>query len=199
MSKKIILTGGGTAGHVTPNLALLPRLRAEGYEIHYIGTAEGIEKSLVDGLEGVTYHTISAGKLRRYFSLKNLTDPFKVVGGIFQAKRIINKVKPDVVFSKGGFVSVPVVIAAKGMAPIVAHESDYTPGLANKITARFADRVCVTFEDTLKYVGAKGVHTGTPYGPSFTGATGRGGWTLPAFPAKSPYSLPWAAARAPRP
>ena len=107
MSKKIILTGGGTAGHVTPNLALLPRLRAEGYEIHYIGTAEGIEKSLVGDLEGVTYHTISAGKLRRYFSLKNLTDPFKVVGGIFQAKRIINKVKPDVVFSKGGFVSVP--------------------------------------------------------------------------------------------
>ena len=102
MSKKIILTGGGTAGHVTPNLALLPRLRAEGYEIHYIGTADGIEKSLVGDLEGVTYHTISAGKLRRYFSLKNLTDPFKVVGGIFQAKRIINKVKPDVVFSKGG-------------------------------------------------------------------------------------------------
>lgn len=93
----------------------------------------------------------------------------------------------------------PVVIAAKGMAPIVAHESDYTPGLANKITAKFADRVCVTFEDTLKYVGAKGVHTGTPYGPNFTAATGREGWTLPAFPAKSPYSLPWAAARAPRP
>ena len=189
MSKKIILTGGGTAGHVTPNLALLPRLRAEGYEIHYIGTAEGIEKSLVDGLEGVTYHTISAGKLRRYFSLKNLTDPFKVVGGIFQAKRIINKVKPDVVFSKGGFVSVPVVIAAKGMAPIVAHESDYTPGLANKITARFADRVCVTFEDTLKYVGAKGVHTGTPIRPELYGGDRQRGLDFTGFSGEKPILL----------
>lgn len=189
MSKKIILTGGGTAGHVTPNLALLPRLRAEGYEIHYIGTAEGIEKSLVDGLEGVTYHTISAGKLRRYFSLKNLTDPFKVVGGIFQAKRIINKVKPDVVFSKGGFVSVPVVIAAKGMAPIVAHESDYTPGLANKITAKFADRVCVTFEDTLKYVGAKGVHTGTPIRPELYGGDRQRGLDFTGFSGEKPILL----------
>ena len=189
MSKKIILTGGGTAGHVTPNLALLPRLRAEGYEIHYIGTADGIEKSLVDGLEGVTYHTISAGKLRRYFSLKNLTDPFKVVGGIFQAKRIINKVKPDVVFSKGGFVSVPVVIAAKGMAPIVAHESDYTPGLANKITARFADRVCVTFEDTLKYVGAKGVHTGTPIRPELYRGDRQRGLDFTGFSGEKPILL----------
>lgn len=189
MSKKIILTGGGTAGHVTPNLALLPRLRAEGYEIHYIGTADGIEKSLVGGLEGVTYHTISAGKLRRYFSLKNLTDPFKVVGGIFQAKRIINKVKPDVVFSKGGFVSVPVVIAAKGMAPIVAHESDYTPGLANKITARFADKVCVTFEDTLKYVGAKGVHTGTPIRPELYGGDRQRGLDFTGFSGEKPILL----------
>ncbi len=189
MSKKIILTGGGTAGHVTPNLALLPRLRAEGYEIHYIGTADGIEKSLVGDLEGVTYHTISAGKLRRYFSLKNLTDPFKVVGGIFQAKRIINKVKPDVVFSKGGFVSVPVVIAAKGMAPIVAHESDYTPGLANKITARFADRVCVTFEDTLKYVGAKGVHTGTPIRPELYRGDRQRGLDFTGFSGEKPILL----------
>ena len=140
-------------------------------------------------LEGVTYHTISAGKLRRYFSLKNLTDPFKVVGGIFQAKRIINKVKPDVVFSKGGFVSVPVVIAAKGMAPIVAHESDYTPGLANKITARFADRVCVTFEDTLKYVGAKGVHTGTPIRPELYGGDRQRGLDFTGFSGEKPILL----------
>lgn len=189
MSKKIVLTGGGSAGHVTPNLALLPRLRAEGYEVHYIGTAEGIEKSLVGGLEGVTYHAISAGKLRRYFSLKNLTDPFKVVGGVFQARRIISRVKPDVVFSKGGFVSVPVVIAAKGKAPIVAHESDYTPGLANKITAKLADKVCVTFEDTLKYVGEKGVHTGTPIRPELYRGDRQRGLDFAGFSGERPVLL----------
>ena len=124
MTKTIILTGGGSAGHVTPNLALLPRLKAEGFEVHYIGTADGIEKNLVADREDITYHAIAAGKLRRYFSLKNFTDPFRVVKGMFQARRIIKKVKPDVVFSKGGFVTVPVVMAAKGKAPIVAHESD---------------------------------------------------------------------------
>lgn len=189
MSKKIILTGGGTAGHVTPNLALLPKLRAEGYEIHYIGTANGIEKTLVGDLEGVTYHAISAGKLRRYFSLKNLTDPFRVIGGIFQARRIIRGIKPDVVFSKGGFVSVPVVIAAKGIAPIVAHESDYTPGLANRITAKFADRICMTFEDTLKYVGKKGVHTGTPIRPELYGGSRRRGLDFTGFSGEKPILL----------
>ena len=162
MTKTILLTGGGTAGHVTPNLALLPQLRAEGYSIHYIGTEGGIERELLAKEADVSYHIISAGKLRRYFSLKNFTDPFRVLKGMFQARRIVREVKPDVVFSKGGYVSVPVAIAARNKAPIIAHESDYTPGLANKITARFADTVCVTFEDTLKYVGSKGVFTGTP-------------------------------------
>ena len=189
MSKRIVLTGGGTAGHVTPNLALLPKLRAEGYEIHYIGTADGIEKGLVGSLEGVTYHAISAGKLRRYFSLKNLSDPFKVIGGIFQAKGIMRKVRPDVVFSKGGFVSVPVVIAAKGIAPIVAHESDYTPGLANRITAKFADKVCVTFEDTLKYVGEKGIHTGTPIRPELYRGDRRRGLDFTGFSGERPILL----------
>ncbi|NCB30060.1 MAG: undecaprenyldiphospho-muramoylpentapeptide beta-N-acetylglucosaminyltransferase, partial [Clostridia bacterium] len=175
MTKTILLTGGGTAGHVTPNLALLPQLRAEGYSIHYIGTADGIERTLLEEEADVSYHTISAGKLRRYFSFKNFVDPFRVIKGMFQAKRIIRDVKPDVVFSKGGFVSVPVVIAARGKAPVITHESDYTPGLANKIAARFADTVCVTFEDTLPYVGKKGVYTGTPIRPAlFAGKAGKG-------------------------
>ncbi len=175
MTKTILLTGGGTAGHVTPNLALLPHLRAEGYNIHYIGTVDGIERDLLAKEADVSYHAISAGKLRRYFSLKNFTDPFRVIKGLFQAKRIIRQVKPDVVFSKGGYVSVPVAVAARNKAPIVTHESDYTPGLANKITARFADTICVTFEDTLQYVGPKGVFTGTPIRPAlFTGEAAKG-------------------------
>lgn len=189
MSKSIILTGGGSAGHVTPNLALLPRLQAEGFEVHYIGTEEGIEKTLVEGKEGVTYHAIAAGKLRRYFSLKNFTDPFRVVKGMFQARRIIKEVKPSVVFSKGGFVSVPVVIAAKGIAPVVTHESDYTPGLANKISARFAKKICVTFEDTLKYTGEKGIHTGTPIRPELYDGEAKRGLEFTGFSGEKPILL----------
>ena len=114
MEKKIILTGGGSAGHVTPNLALLPQLLAEGIEVHYIGTADGIERTILSERKDVTYHIISSGKLRRYFSWKNFTDPFRVMRGLFQARRVMREVKPAAVFSKGGFVSVPVVIAAHG-------------------------------------------------------------------------------------
>lgn len=175
MTKKIVLTGGGTAGHVTPNLALIPRLESEGYEVHYIGTEEGIERKLIAKRPEVIYHSIPAGKLRRYFSLKNISDSFKVVEGLHEARGIIREISPDIVFSKGGYVSVPVVIAAKGTAPIVAHESDYTPGLANRITAKFADRVCATFEDTLQYLGDKGVYTGTPIRPElYLGDKARG-------------------------
>ena len=161
--KIIVLTGGGSAGHVTPNIALIPALKEAGYELHYIGSKDGIEKQLIGEQEGVTYHAISSGKFRRYFDLKNFTDPFRVNHGVSQAKRIIKQLRPEVVFSKGGFVSVPVVMAAKGKCPVVCHESDYTPGLANKIAARYATTICVTFEDTLKYVDrSRAVHTGTP-------------------------------------
>lgn len=160
--KKILLTGGGSAGHVTPNIALLPALRERGFEIHYVGQEDGIEHKLIEKQKDVIYHSIEAGKLRRYFSLKNLTDPLKVLKGRRQARQIINSVKPDVVFSKGGFVSVPVVMAAKGVCPVICHESDYTPGLANKIASKFADKVLVTFEDTLRYAKAGAIHTGTP-------------------------------------
>ena len=165
MKKTIVFTGGGTAGHVTPNLALIEKLDRAEWDIHYIGTS-GMEKALVEPIEGVTYHEIESGKLRRYLSLKTLTMPIHVQKGYHQAKRLIRKLKPDVVFSKGGYVSVPVVAAARGVCPILTHESDYTPGLANRIDARFADRVLVTFSDTVPLVkGNKGVHTGTPIRP----------------------------------
>lgn len=176
IGKTIVMTGGGTAGHVTPNVALIPHLREAGFsEIHYIGT-NGIEKELISKIDGVIYHEIPSGKLRRYFSLKNLTDPFRVVAGIFKAKKIIRNVKPDVVFSKGGFVSVPVVIGAKGKAPVVAHESDYTPGLTTKISSKFAKKICVSFEDTMQYLPeGKAVHTGSPIRDMlFSGDSSRG-------------------------
>ena len=124
MSKVVLLTGGGSAGHVTPNIALFPGLRERGYELHYIGLDDGIEHKLIAEQQDVHFHSIEAGKLRRYFSLKNLTDSFKVIKGISQAKEIIRQIKPDLVFSKGGFVSVPVVMAAKGKCPILCHESE---------------------------------------------------------------------------
>ena len=162
-TKKILLTGGGTAGHVTPNLALLPYLKAEGYEIVYIGSEKGIERTLIEA-EGIPYYSISTGKLRRYLSKENIKDMFRVVKGIAEAKKLIKRLKPDLVFSKGGFVAVPVVLGAKSNnVPVIIHESDITPGLANKIAMPSARVVCSTFPETLQYVPkGKGVHTGTP-------------------------------------
>ena len=131
---KIVLTGGGTGGHVTPNLALIPCLKQKGFDISYIGEYEGPERTLIEPLKDVPYYGISAGKLRRYLDLKNLTDPFRVIRGYFQSLRLLRRISPDIVFSKGGFVSVPVVYAAKTLhIPVVAHESDLTPGLANNL------------------------------------------------------------------
>ena len=161
--KQIILTGGGTAGHVTPNIALLPSLAAAGYQVTYIGSYTGIEKQLIEDL-GITYYGISSGKLRRYKSWKNLTDPFRVIAGYFQSRKLIRKIKPDIVFSKGGFVSVPVVLAASHKhIPVIIHESDMTPGLANKIAMRGATKICCNFPETVKLLPAdKAVLTGTP-------------------------------------
>ena len=174
--KRIVLTGGGTAGHVSPNQALIPLLLAEGWEVHYIGTKNGIERTLIEPMEGVTYHAVSSGKLRRYFDLKNFTDPFRVIAGAFQSVSIIRKLKPAIVFSKGGFVSVPVVLgAALCGVPVVMHESDITPGLANKLCKPFAKSVCTTFPECAKLLGAKGVQTGTPLRAQiFSGSRARG-------------------------
>lgn len=161
--KRIVLTGGGTAGHVTPNIALLPSLKTEQYDVHYIGSYEGMEKSLVMDY-GIPYHGIATGKLRRYFDLKNFTDPFRVIKGFFEAKRLMKQLKPDIVFSKGGFVSVPVVIAAKSSGiPVIIHESDMTPGLANKLSFSSAVKICCNFPETMdKLPKDKAVLTGSP-------------------------------------
>jgi undecaprenyldiphospho-muramoylpentapeptide beta-N-acetylglucosaminyltransferase len=160
---KIIMTGGGTAGHVTPNLALIPELKEEDFEIKYIGSNDGIEKEIITN-NNIPFFGISCGKLRRYFDVKNFTDPFKIIKGIAQALVILSKEKPDVIFSKGGFVAVPVVIAASiKNIPVVAHESDITPGLANKLSAPFCNKLCVTFRESLNFVkGNKGILTGSP-------------------------------------
>lgn len=161
--KRIVLTGGGTAGHVTPNIALIPKLQKEGFDIHYIGSKNGIEKKLIEAID-IPYYGISTGKLRRYKDLKNITDPFKVIKGCGDATRLIRKLKPNIVFSKGGFVSVPVIMGAKlNRVPSIIHESDMTPGLANKISIPFATKICCTFADTIPYLPEKkAVLTGTP-------------------------------------
>lgn len=164
--KRIVLTGGGTAGHVTPNMALIPRLIEDGWDVHYIGAANSVEQNLISQFPEVTYHTVAVGKLRRYFDLKNFSDPFRVVKGVFQAQSIIRKLKPAIVFSKGGFVSVPVVYGAKlNGVPVVTHESDMTPGLANKLSLPFATAQCCTFPEAVKHAKGKGVYTGTPIRP----------------------------------
>ena len=161
--KHIVLTGGGTAGHVTPNIAMIPRLKELGYKISYIGSYEGIEKKLIEEL-GIPYYGISSGKLRRYFDVKNFTDPFRVLKGFMEAKKLMKELKPDVVFSKGGFVTVPVVIAAsRRKIPTFIHESDMTPGLANKICIPFSTKVCCNFPETISNLPKdKAVLTGTP-------------------------------------
>ena len=183
--KRIVLTGGGTAGHVTPNIALLPKLKELGYDVHYIGSYNGIEKTLMEDCQ-VPYYGISSGKLRRYFDLKNFSDPFKVLKGFSEASKLLKNLKPDVVFSKGGFVSVPVVIAAaKQRIPVVIHESDMTPGLANKLSIPAASKVCCNFPETLNHLPkGKAVLSGSPIREelltgdrekalAFTGLTGK--------------------------
>ncbi len=164
MAKKIILTGGGTAGHVTPNIALIPHLKEAGYEIVYIGSYDGIEKRLISDFPEIPYYGIATGKFRRYLDIKNFTDPFRVLKGYAESKKILKKEKPDVLFSKGGFVSVPVVRAAASLhIPCIIHESDMTPGLANKLCIPVAQKVCCNFPETLKMLPEeKAVLTGSP-------------------------------------
>lgn len=161
--KKIVLTGGGTAGHVTPNIALLPALREAGYDIHYIGSYDGIEKRLIEDYK-IPYYGIATGKFRRYFALQNFTDPLRVLKGYAEARKTLKQIQPDIVFSKGGFVSVPVVRAAHSLGiPCIIHESDMTPGLANKLCIPAATKVCCNFPETLQMLPPhKAVLTGSP-------------------------------------
>ncbi len=163
MAKKIVLTGGGTAGHVTPNIALIPRLRELGYEIYYMGSYEGIEKKLIADFD-IPYYGIATGKFRRYLDPKNFSDPFRVMKGYMEARKYLKKIDPDIVFSKGGFVSVPVVRAAASLSvPCIIHESDMTPGLANKLCIPVAEKICCNFPETIPMLPeGKAVLTGSP-------------------------------------
>ncbi len=160
---RILLTGGGTAGHVTPNLALIPRLEEMGFDIHYIGRKTGIEKDLI-AKTGIPYHAIPTGKLRRYFDFKNVTDIFSIFFGFLKALFLVCKIRPSIVFSKGGFVSCPVVWAAwLNRIPVITHESDITPGLANRLSIPFSKKICFSFPETKAHLPKdKAVFTGIP-------------------------------------
>lgn len=188
--KKIVLTGGGTAGHVTPNIALLPRLKELDYDIHYIGSYDGIESRLIPDYD-IPYYGISTGKLRRYFDPKNFSDPFRVLKGYGEARKILKKIKPDVVFSKGGFVAVPVVRAAASLKiPCIIHESDMTPGLANKLCIPVAQKVCCNFPETLQNLPAdKAVLTGSPIREELAKGNKIAGLDLCGFTANKPVVM----------
>ena len=190
MNKKIVFTGGGTAGHVTPNIALLPFLEKEGFDAYYIGSYNGIEKRLIEDFD-IPYYGISTGKFRRYFDLKNLSDPFRVIKGYSQAVKILKELNPDIVFSKGGFVSVPVVRAASSLKiPCIIHESDMTPGLANKLCLPVATKVCCNFPETTRYVpSGKAILTGSPIRMELTTGSKLAALELCGFTANKPVIM----------
>ena len=186
----IVLIGGGTAGHVTPNIALLPSLRDAGYDIHYIGTRDGIEQKLI-AREGISYHAVPAGKLRRYIDWQNFTDLFRIKLGFLKSLFILARIKPDLVFSKGGFVTPPIIWAAwLQRIPVVCHESDLTPGLANKLALPFARRICHAFAETATYLPAeKAVHTGIPVRAELAHGNAERGRDLCGFTSAKPIVL----------
>lgn len=188
--KKIVLTGGGTAGHVTPNIALLPHLKKAGFSVSYIGSYDGIEKRLIADFD-IPYYGIATGKLRRYFDWKNFTDPFRIIKGFAEAKSILKKLQPDVVFSKGGFVSVPVVHAAASLGiPCIIHESDMTPGLANKLCIPVAKKVCCNFPETYRLLPEdKAVLTGSPIREELSAGSREKGLELCGFHNMKPVIL----------
>ncbi|MBR2950959.1 MAG: undecaprenyldiphospho-muramoylpentapeptide beta-N-acetylglucosaminyltransferase [Lachnospiraceae bacterium] len=190
MAKKIVLTGGGTAGHITPNIALLPKLKELGYDVSYIGSYEGMEKQLVSDFR-IPYYGIATGKFRRYFDLKNFTDPFRVLKGYAEARKYLRQINPDVVFSKGGFVAVPVVRAAASLKiPCVIHESDMTPGLANKLCIPVAKKVCCNFPETMRNLPAeKAILTGSPIRQELLSGKKEAGYQLCGFTDQKPVLM----------
>lgn len=164
MNKTIVLTGGGTAGHVTPNIALIPALLKKDWEVHYLGMKSGFERELLENLPQIQFHPIDSGKLRRYVDIKNLSDIYHIFKGYLESKKLLKKIAPSIIFSKGGYVSVPVVLAASNLRiPIIIHESDLTPGLANRICARYATKICTSFPETVSMFSSNRVfYTGSP-------------------------------------
>ena len=191
MIPSIVFTGGGTAGHVTPNVALINEFKREGWNIDYVGSNAGIEKEMIQTL-GIPFHAVSSGKLRRYFSLKNLLEPFKIIVGIVQAFWLFHKLRPDVVFSKGGFVAFPVVVGAwLNRIPVIAHESDMSPGLANRLSFPFVNKICLTFDAAKKHFKSqeKIEITGTPIREQLFAGNRAKGLELCGFNAEKPCLL----------
>ena len=187
---RVLFTGGGTAGHVTPNIALLEAAIGKNWEVAYVGSTAGIEREMIGAL-GIPYYPVASGKLRRYFSWQNFIDPFFILWGMLQSVVLCLRLRPDAVFSKGGFVSVPLVVAAWLLrVPVISHESDVTPGLANRLTYPFCRKICVTFEATVRYLPRGKVNvTGTPVRRSLVAGDAAAGLEFLGFSGEKPVLL----------
>jgi UDP-N-acetylglucosamine--N-acetylmuramyl-(pentapeptide) pyrophosphoryl-undecaprenol N-acetylglucosamine transferase len=187
---RVLFTGGGTAGHVTPNIALLEAAIGKNWELAYVGSTAGIEREMIGAL-GIPYYPVASGKLRRYFSWQNFIDPFFILWGMLQSIVLCLRLRPDAVFSKGGFVSVPLVVAAWLLrVPVISHESDVTPGLANRLTYPFCRKICVTFEATVRYLPRGKVNvTGTPVRQSLVAGDAAAGLEFLGFSGEKPVLL----------
>ena len=187
---RVLFTGGGTAGHVTPNIALLEAAIDKSWDVAYVGSTAGIEREMIGAL-GIPYYAVASGKLRRYFSWQNFIDPFFILWGMLQSLVLCLRLRPDVVFSKGGFVAVPLVVAAWLLrVPVISHESDVTPGLANRLTYPFCRKICVTFEATKRYLpGGKVNVTGTPVRQSLVAGDAAAGLKFLGFSGEKPVLL----------
>lgn len=190
-NKLIFMTGGGTAGHVNPNLALAEPLQKAGYRVEYLGQKNEIEYQLATGA-GLPFHQVSSGRLHRSLNPDTLRTPFRVLKGIVQAVRVIRRERPALIFCKGGFASLPAAVAGRlTHTKVILHESDLTPGLANKLCAPFANRICTTFEETVKYLPqGKTVFTGTPIRAALQNGSREKGFALTGLnPAGNPVLL----------
>jgi UDP-N-acetylglucosamine--N-acetylmuramyl-(pentapeptide) pyrophosphoryl-undecaprenol N-acetylglucosamine transferase len=171
----VVFTGGGTGGHIYPALAVVRALRdIRDCHIVWIGSGNGFDRTVVEGA-GIEFYAINCGKLRRYFSLRNFTDIFRIAAGFFSSLALLNKHRPALLFSKGGFVSVPPCAAAGLMRiPVFTHESDFSPGLATRINARFSQKIFITYERTGAFFGKKYIDrmvlSGNPVRPEFYAA-----------------------------
>ncbi len=183
----IVLTGGGSAGHCTPHLAVLPYIKNDFDKIYYIGSENGIEKDIIG--DELPYYAVPCAKLNRKFTVANFAIPFKVISGIKKAGDILDELKPDVVFSKGGYVSVPTVIAAnRRKIPVIAHESDYTAGLANRLTSGLCKKVLTSFPETAKNI-KNGEYIGSPIRNSIYGASKKDALKSFGFSGQKPVLL----------
>lgn len=188
--KRLVFTGGGTLGHVMPNLPLIEHYQQQGYTIHYIGSKKGEERAFVEARQ-INYHSIKTGKLRRYFDWQNFLDIFNVSLGIVQSFFVLLKLRPKVLFSKGGYVALPAVVGAWLLRiPIVIHESDRTPGLTTKLSKRFAKKICVSFQHAAQYFEAKKVTwTGLPVRTALFNASRESGLAVTGFSGNRPILL----------